>query len=89
MNKKKIELSITNFANKVWEFCSIGAVIILGNGEDLMELDMSQFNQETYFISDMNIERGKCYLIEDGEFKKELYKFCVEHEDRVFRGTGK
>ncbi len=87
MTNEEIELALDKFTDNVWEICSRGATIILGNGMDLLELDMSQFNRGTYFISDMAIERGKFYLIEDKETKKKLYKFCREHEDRVFIGT--
>ena len=78
---------IDQMANKVYEVCSKTSTIIMANGEDLLNLNMDDFGKETYFISDMNIEKGKFLIIIDEDLKKELYKFCISHEDRVFKGT--
>ena len=48
---------------------------------------MSKYSPFTFFISDMTLERGTAKIVKDPELKKELFKFCTEHEDRVFRGT--
>ena len=33
-----------------------------------------------------NKEENKFILVKDKQLKKELYRFCCEHEDRVFQG---
>ena len=47
---------------------------------------MRDFYKDTYFISDLNCEENKFILVKDKQLKKELYIFCCEHEDRIFRG---
>ena len=49
---------------------------------------MKNFDTDTYFISDSCYEEGQFLLItdKDKELKKELYRFCCEHKDRIFRG---
>lgn len=87
MNKKEVTKKVDEFVDTVCGICSRDAHIVMANGEDLLEMDMSRFSQETFFISDMTIERGTLKIVKDEEMKKKLYKFCIEHEDRVFRGT--
>ena len=81
------KILIDQFVDKVFGVCSKTATIVIANGADLFNLNMGDFGKETYFISDMNIEKGKFLIIKDADLKKELYKFCVSHEDRVFRGN--
>lgn len=81
------KILIDNLLNKVYEVGSISATIVIANGEDLFNFNMDDFDEDTYFISDMNIERGKALIIKDADLKKELYKFCKEHENRVFKGN--
>lgn len=84
--KKKL---IDQFADKCHEILAKSATIVIANGEDLFNLNMDDFGEETYFISDMSIEKGKFLIIKDADLKKELYKFCISHEDRIFKGNKK
>ena len=84
MNK---EITIENFYNTVIETLSKYVTICFGNYEDLIQLDMNDFSTDTYFISEPSIESGKIVVLQDEELKQSFYKFCIEHEDRVFRGT--
>lgn len=84
MNK---EITIDDFYNTVIETLSKYATICFGNYEDLIQLDMNNFNTDTYFISEPSIEKGKFVVLQDEELKQKFYKFCIENEDRVFRGT--
>lgn len=79
--------AIEVFIDKLYKILSYHSNILVGNGLDLLELDMNEFTPDTYFISDMSIERGKMMLIKDEELKLDLYKFCQQHKDRVFKGT--
>lgn len=81
------EITIEDFCNTVTEVLSKYATICLGNYEDLIQLDMNYFDTDTYFISEPSIEKGKVILLQDEELKRSFYKFCLENEDRVFRGT--
>ena len=56
MNK---EITIGDFYNTVIEILSKYATICFGNYEDLIQLDMNNFNTDTYFISEPSIEKGK------------------------------
>ena len=81
------ELTIEDFCNTVTEVLSKYATICLGNYEDLIKLNMNDFDTDTYFISEPRIESGKIFVLQDEELKTKFYKFCIENEDRVFRGT--
>ena len=81
------EITIENFYNTVTEILSKYVTICFGNYEDLIQLDMNDFNTDTYFISEPSVEKGKFVVLQDKELKQKFYKFCIEHEDRVFRGT--
>lgn len=72
----------------VYEFGSKTAKILYGNPNTLLKLNMKDFDTNTYFISNPVFKEGEFLLItdKDKELKKELYKFCCEHEDRIFRG---
>ena len=60
--------------------------IFMGNPWDLIEIDMSEFPRNCYFISEQCVEKGKMYHITDGELKRMLYDFIEKYPDRVFRG---
>lgn len=81
------KILIDQFVDEVFKIGSKTATIVMANGEDLFNLNMDDFGKETFFISDMNIEKGKFLIIKDADLKKELYKFCISHEDRIFRGN--
>ena len=87
MDAKLVEESVDKLVDTVNTVLSRTSTIILANGFDLMGMDMSKYSPFTFFISDMTIERGAVKIVKDPELKKELFKFCMEHEDRVFRGT--
>ena len=78
---------INAFIDKMYEILSHHSNILVANVLDLLNLDMNEFTPDTYFISDINVERGKMLLIKDEKLKLDLYKFCQQHEDRVFKGT--
>lgn len=87
MNTNEVYEKVDKLSQAVKKFVAHTSVFIYANGYDIMELDMSKFGTDTYFISDMSIERGTAYMITDNELKEELYKFCEAHPDRIFRGT--
>ena len=70
----------------VYDICSKTATICFAHPNTLLKLCMKDFYKDTYFISDLNCEEDKVILIKDKQLKKELYRFCCEHEDRVFQG---
>ena len=70
----------------VYDVCSKTATICFAHPNTLLKLCMKDFYKDTYFISDLNCEEDKVILIKDKQLKKELYRFCCEHEDRVFQG---
>ena len=72
----------------IYEFGSKTAKILYGNPNTLLKLNMKNFDTDTYFIPDSCCEEGQFLLItdKDKELKKELYRFCCEHKDRIFRG---
>ena len=86
-NTDRVKVLINEFVDSVIDVCSKSTNIIFANGLDLLEMDMGKFSTETYFISDMSIERGTMQIVKNETAKKKLYKFCIENEDRVFRGT--
>lgn len=74
---------LDTFANEV-EFRCI--TIILANGLDLINIDLTKVSELYYFISNSDIPRGRFYAVVDEEIKRSLYKFIKCHPDRVFRG---
>ena len=79
---------INYLLDAVYEFGSKTAKILCGNPNTLLKLNMKDFDTSTYFISDLACQEGQFLLFtdKDKELKKEIYRFCCEHEDRIFRG---
>lgn len=77
---------LNDFLDTVYDVCSKTAIIYFAHPSTLLKLCMKDFYKDTYFISDLNCEEDKVILIKDKQLKKELYRFCCEHEDRVFQG---
>ena len=77
---------LDDFLDSVYDICSRMATICVAHPNTLSKLCMKDFYKDTYFISDLNCEEDKVILIKDKQLKKELYRFCCEHEDRVFQG---
>ena len=72
--------------NTIYNWISKCSNILIGNPMDLLELDMNEFYVGTYFISSPHLEKGTMLKIVDEDLKYDLIKFCIENEDRVFRG---
>lgn len=74
--------------DNVYDICSRTSTICLGHPNTLLKLNMKDFDTNTYFISDLACQEVQFLLLtdKDKELKKEIYKFCCEHEDRIFRG---
>lgn len=53
---------------------------------DLISMNMSEMPDNTIYISDVNVERGNMYLVQDEELRKQLYIFAKQFPDRVSRG---
>ena len=53
---------------------------------DLISMNMSEMPDDTIYISDVNVERGNMYLVQDEELRKQLYIFAKQFPDRVSRG---
>lgn len=81
MNKNDI-----NILNNFYKILSKCSDIFMGNPMDLLELDMNEFYVGTYFISSPHLEKGTMLKIVDEYLKYDLIKFCIENEDRVFKG---
>ena len=77
---------LNDLLNTVYDVCSRTATICFAHPSILLKLNMRDFYKDTYFISDLNCEEDKCIIVKDEQLKKELYKFCIKHEDRVFQG---
>ena len=77
---------LNDFLDTVYDICSKTTTICFGHPNTLLKLCMKDFYKDTYFILDLNCEEDKVILIKDKQLKKELYRFCCEHEDRVFQG---
>lgn len=77
---------LDDLLNTVYDVCSKTATICFAHPNTLLKLNMKDFYKDTYFISDLNCEEDKCIIVKDEQLKKELYKFCIKHEDRVFQG---
>ena len=77
---------LDDFLNSVYDICSRMATKSFAHPSTLLKLNMKDFYKDTYFISDLNCEEDKCIIVKDEQLKKELYKFCIKHEDRVFQG---
>lgn len=77
---------LDDLLDNVYDICSRTSTICLSHPNTLLKLCMKDFYKDTYFISDLNCEENKFIIIKDESLKKELYKFCVKHEDRVFQG---
>ena len=77
---------LNDFLDTVYDICSKTATICFGHPNTLLKLCMKDFYKDTYFISDLNCEENKFILVKDKQLKKELYRFCCEHKDRVFQG---
>ena len=77
---------LADFVDSVYDVCSKTVTICFAHPSTLLKLNMKDFYKDTYFISDLNYEEDKFILVKDKQLKKELYRFCCEHEDRVFQG---
>ena len=77
---------LDDLLNTVYDVCSRTATICFAHPSTLLKLNMKDFYKDTYFISDLNCEEDKYIIVKDEQLKKELYKFCINHEDRVFQG---
>ena len=77
---------LDDFVDSVYDVCSRTAKICFGHPNTLLKLNMRDFYKDTYFISSLNCEEDKCIIVKDEQLKKEIYRFCCEHEDRVFQG---
>lgn len=77
---------LNDLLNTVYDIYSKTATICFAHPSTLLKLNMKDFYKDTYFISDLNCEEDKCIIVKDEQLKKELYKFCIKHEDRVFQG---
>lgn len=77
---------LDDLLNTVYGIYSKTATICFAHPSTLLKLNMKDFYKDTYFISDLNCEEDKCIIVKDEQLKKELYKFCIKHEDRVFQG---
>lgn len=87
MDNCEKEKLINAFVDECLNVVSTTVHILLANGFDLIELDMSNFSPKIFFIPNPTIERGKMILIKDPELNRNLYKFCIKNKDRVFQGT--
>ena len=77
---------LDDFVDSVYDIYSKTATICFAHPNTLLKLNMRDFYKDTYFISDLNCEENKFILVKDKQLKKELYRFCCEHKDRIFRG---
>ena len=77
---------LDDFVDSVYDVCSRTAKICFGHPNTLLKLNMRDFYKDTYFIPALNCEEDKCIIVKDEQLKKEIYRFCCEHEDRVFQG---
>ena len=77
---------LDDFVDSVYDIYSKTATICLTHPNTLLKLNMRDFYKDTYFISDLNCEENKVIFIKNKQLKKELYIFCCEHKDRIFRG---
>ena len=77
---------LDDFLDSVYDIYSRMATICFAHPSTLLKLNMKDFYKDTYFISDLNCEENKVIFIKDKQLKKELYRFCIKYEDRVFQG---
>lgn len=81
-----IDDKIKNFLELTSEICYKTTEIFIGNPFDLIEMDMSKIPSNCFFISDYHVNKGEMLKLNDGEIKRDAYKFIKEFPDRVFRG---
>lgn len=77
---------LDDLLNAVYDIYSKTVTICFAHPNTLLKLNMRDFYKDTYFISDLNCEENKFILVKDKQLKKELYRFYVNHKDRVFQG---
>lgn len=77
---------LDDLLNTVYDIYSKTVTICFAHPSTLLKLNMKDFYKDKYFISDLNCEEDKYIIVKDEQLKKELYKFCVNHKDRVFQG---
>lgn len=89
---KDINELLQIFINQCNELQYKCTTIIFMNPFDILELDMSEFTDDKWFISYHVIERGKCIILKDDcDEKRELYNLFSkkEFQDRIWKGTKK
>ena len=79
---KDLLKSIESFGECLYQISNI----CLMHPEDLLQINMDEFPDTCFFISDHHMEKGKAFIVKDSELKRMLYEFCTEHPERVFRG---
>lgn len=68
------------------EFLYKTSVILIVNPEDVKLLNLNELPDYCYLVSVPHIEKGTTLLIKDSPLKKQLYDFCCEYPERIFRG---
>ena len=75
--------SVDEFAEKVYQ----STHIFIGNPNTLLKINLDDFNSNVWFISHSYVEEDCVIEIKDEDMKRELYKFCEEHQDSIFKGS--
>ena len=79
----KFKLIIDEFSEKMFQ----STHIYMGHPTTLLQIDMTKIPNNRWFISHQYVEEGCVLLIKDEDMKRDLYKFCEEHPDRIFKGS--
>lgn len=79
---RDLEKAIEDFSEHLYQ----ASQIILVNPEDGIQLDLNEYPDTCFFISNFSVEKGQAILVNDSPLKRDLFEFCCEHQDRVFRG---
>lgn len=60
--------------------------LIFANPQDLINLDMRNYNGDIWFLSDVHVEKGTMYVVKDVDLKRQGLSFCLQHPDRMWKG---
>lgn len=88
-NKPKTNMFLAELKKSVErmkELAYQAAIIIYIHPDTLKQFNLSEFEDNVYFIEEPLLNQGDAMTINDESLKREVYNWCVNNPDKVVRG---
>lgn len=80
---EKFKKAVDKFSEDMYQ----STHIFICHPNTLLTINLNDFNSNIWFISHQYVDEGCVIEIKDDDMKRDLYKFCEEHQDRIFKGS--